>query len=373
MKKSIKTVIIILLTIFLIIINQYYIYAAGLKFKYEVGSGARTDAGGESSPAQVYEKYYDESTGMWDFEGVSNSKLQELLDNMQKSALWDPTANNGKGGINTWGSQANADIRNALIYAIGVSSGKYSEEGLLNLNSEEILNYTNTYEDLNITTKIADTWYNKVKTDEGQGLYKMGDASKKISDDIKKKFNIQEIAWYIGYGKGNGYSPNGSATAKGPGVDTVSESVKEEWIQTVIESNNEQYQGILEILDPDTDIKLGVGELYVQPDRKGDKGNSEESLEDMISDADSFVKEGELKYNDTALQNFSKTFYNIMLTIGVFAAVIVGGILGIRIMLASASERADAKKMLVPYAVGCFIIFGGFGIWKLVLTILEGI
>ena len=373
MKKSIKTVIIILLTIFLIIINQYYIYAAGLKFKYEVGSGARTDAGGESSPAQVYEKYYDESTGMWDFEGVSNSKLQELLDNMQKSALWDPTANNGKGGINTWGSQANADIRNALIYAIGVSSGKYSEEGLLNLNSEEILNYTNTYEDLNITTKIAAIWYNKVKTDEGQGLYKMGDASKKISDDIKKKFNIQEIAWYIGYGKGNGYSPNGSATAKGPGVDTVSESVKEEWIQTVIESNNEQYQGILEILDPDTDIKLGVGELYVQPDRKGDKGNSEESLEDMISDADSFVKEGELKYNDTALQNFSKTFYNIMLTVGVFAAVIVGGILGIRIMLASASERADAKKMLVPYAVGCFIIFGGFGIWKIVLTILEGI
>ena len=357
MKKSIKIVMIILLTTFLIIINQYSIYAAGLKFKYEVGSGTRTNIGTESSPAQVYDKYYDESTGMWNFEGVSSSKLQELLDNMEKGSLWDPTANNGKGAVTSWGSQANTDIRNALKYAIGVSSGKYSEEGLLNLNSDEILNYASTYGDLNITTKIADNWYNKVKTNEGQGLYKMGEASKKISDDIKKKFNALEIASYV-----NKY-----------GIDGESSDVVEVWKQTVIQTNDEAYQDELEILDPDTDIKLGVGELYVQPDRKGNKGNSEESLEDMISDADSFVKEGELKYNDTALQNFSKTFYNIMLTIGVFAAVIVGAILGIRIMLASASEKADAKKMLVPYAVGCFIIFGGFGIWKIVLTILEGI
>lgn len=42
-------------------------------------------------------------------------------------------------------------------------------------------------------------------------------------------------------------------------------------------------------------------------------------------------------------------------------------------MLAPVGERAEAKKMLVPYAVGCAVVFGAFGIWKLVVTILQSI
>ena len=113
--------------------------------------------------------------------------------------------------------------------------------------------------------------------------------------------------------------------------------------------------------------------IYVQPKATTTGNNSSESsLEDMIKDADTFVNTGTAQYNQTSMQNFSKIMYNILLTVGVFVAVIVGGIIGIKLMVSSAAEKADAKKLLVPYVVGCVVVFGGFGIWKLVVTILQG-
>lgn len=63
--------------------------------------------------------------------------------------------------------------------------------------------------------------------------------------------------------------------------------------------------------------------------------------------------------------------YNALLIIGIIIAVIVGAILGIKFMMGSVGEKADIKKLLVPYVVGCIIVFGAFGIWKLVVTILA--
>lgn len=115
--------------------------------------------------------------------------------------------------------------------------------------------------------------------------------------------------------------------------------------------------------------------IYQQPGQKNDGKNlsSEKSLEDMVNDADTFINSGTAQYDQTSMQNFSKTIYNIMFTIGVFVAVIMGGAIGIKLMISSASEKAEAKKLLVPYVVGCVVVFGGFGIWKLVVTILQGI
>ncbi len=116
--------------------------------------------------------------------------------------------------------------------------------------------------------------------------------------------------------------------------------------------------------------------VYKQPtSTTTGEGSSEKSLEDMTSDADKFLNSGNTPSStfSASLQNFSKTIYNIMLTIGIFLAVIIGGIIGIKLMVSSASEKAEAKKLLVPYVVGCLVVFGGFGIWKLVVTILQGI
>ena len=116
--------------------------------------------------------------------------------------------------------------------------------------------------------------------------------------------------------------------------------------------------------------------IYVQPNATTTgNGSSESSLEDMTKDADKFVNSGNAPANTftKSLQNFSKTMYNILLTIGIFVAVVVGGIIGIKLMTSSAEGKAEAKALLIPYVVGCVVVFGGFGIWKLVVTLLQNI
>ena len=39
-------------------------------------------------------------------------------------------------------------------------------------------------------------------------------------------------------------------------------------------------------------------------------------------------------------------------------------------MVGGAEEKANIKEVLVPYVVGCIVIFGAFAIWKLIVTIL---
>ena len=73
------------------------------------------------------------------------------------------------------------------------------------------------------------------------------------------------------------------------------------------------------------------------------------------------------------LNAFSRNIYNILLTIGIVVAVLTGAIIGIKYMLGSVEEKADIKGLLIPYIAGCVIIFGSFAIWKLIVTLLQGI
>ncbi len=100
----------------------------------------------------------------------------------------------------------------------------------------------------------------------------------------------------------------------------------------------------------------------------------EKSLDEMIDDAESFVSsssESAIKVED--LRKMSSKIYNIALEIGVGIAVIVGLILGIKLMVSGVEEKAEYKKMLWVYVVGCMVTFGAFGIWKIVVSIIEQI
>ncbi len=112
--------------------------------------------------------------------------------------------------------------------------------------------------------------------------------------------------------------------------------------------------------------------IYQLPEKKAST-SSTESIEDLISDADSFVEKGSIKYEDANLQKLSTTLYNMLLSVGVAIALIVGIIIGIKYMMASVEEKANYKQMLVPYFVGCIVVFGAFGIWKLVVSIIESV
>lgn len=58
---------------------------------------------------------------------------------------------------------------------------------------------------------------------------------------------------------------------------------------------------------------------------------------------------------------------------GIAVAIIIGLVLGIQFMAGSVEQKAKVKDSLIPYIVGCVVIFGAFGIWKIVLTVLEGV
>lgn len=95
-------------------------------------------------------------------------------------------------------------------------------------------------------------------------------------------------------------------------------------------------------------------------------------LTDIINSGQNFIDEGkagESAINSYQLKQSSNLIYNILLGIGVILSVLVGAILGIKIMWGSVEEQTKAKEALIPYVVGCFVIFGAFGIWKLAVTV----
>ena len=84
------------------------------------------------------------------------------------------------------------------------------------------------------------------------------------------------------------------------------------------------------------------------------------------ADKTATVDEGKLK-------SASDNIYNILSSIGMIASVVVGIALGIVYMMASAVDKAKVKESIVPYLIGSVIIFGAFGIWKLVINTFSGL
>ena len=99
------------------------------------------------------------------------------------------------------------------------------------------------------------------------------------------------------------------------------------------------------------DETLGTGNNFIQ------KGKGEAVKNEAI-DTSGFQKE-------------TNKVDNTLLALGIVLSVIIGGILGIQIMWGSIEQQVKAKEMLMPYALGCVVIFGAFGIWKLCVTVFS--
>ena len=145
-----------------------------------------------------------------------------------------------------------------------------------------------------------------------------------------------------------------------------------------IEQQEKLFEKTQEDVYEDMEEKNNSSEIYTNPkkDPNTNPENASSSIDDMINDAKSFISQGKIKYandDDNNLQNVSNTVYNILLVVGTSLAVIMGAVLGIKLMVSGVEQKAEVKKLLVPYVVGCIVIFGGFGIWKLAITILQGI
>lgn len=106
------------------------------------------------------------------------------------------------------------------------------------------------------------------------------------------------------------------------------------------------------------------------------------AFSDWVGDAENFLGAGKkdddndkttVAINQELLNDASSDIYNMLSSIGMIISVIVGIILGIIYMMSSAVDKAKVKESLTPYLVGSFVIFGAFGIWKIVINTLGGL
>ena len=98
------------------------------------------------------------------------------------------------------------------------------------------------------------------------------------------------------------------------------------------------------------------------------------TVEDIKGGVSNFMQAGQSQnnpLNQEGLQNVSDVVYNVLLAVGIIAAVIVGLIIGIKYMMGSVAQKAETKELLAPYIVGCVIIFGALAIWKIVVELLN--
>lgn len=96
------------------------------------------------------------------------------------------------------------------------------------------------------------------------------------------------------------------------------------------------------------------------------------ALGDVFSSGKDFLSKGnsiESTLNTTELKSTSDYVYNTLLGIAIMVAIIVAMILGIQFMAASADEKAKVKEAVLPFIVGCIVVFGAFTIWKIAVNI----
>ena len=113
--------------------------------------------------------------------------------------------------------------------------------------------------------------------------------------------------------------------------------------------------------------------LFVGFNMSYTEAQATDTVDEMMTGADNFLRSGsnEIVIKEIELQKTSNFIFNLLLSFAIIAAVIIGMIIGIQFMMAGVEEKAKIKESLMPYFVGCVVVFGAFGIWKLAVTIVS--
>ena len=107
------------------------------------------------------------------------------------------------------------------------------------------------------------------------------------------------------------------------------------------------------------------------------------ALREWIIEAEEFVVDGGSEAGSTTgtgktmntmfLKKGAEKIFNALLAVGTVVAVIVGAILGIQFMTAGIDKKVEVKQVLYPYLISCIVLFGSYGIWRLVIIIMSNI
>ena len=93
----------------------------------------------------------------------------------------------------------------------------------------------------------------------------------------------------------------------------------------------------------------------------------------FASDIDPKSIDGKANVDVSKVQNIGNQIATIIRNVGIVAAVIIIMVLGIKYMMGSAEEKAEYKKVFIPYIVGAVLLFGAAGIAQAIITFSGGI
>lgn len=122
-------------------------------------------------------------------------------------------------------------------------------------------------------------------------------------------------------------------------------------------------------------VKILIILLLVQPiftttcQAAGFWGDVLQTGKDFITNA----QQQESPIEQEKLKSTVEQIYNMLFILGVILSVLVGALLGIKFIIGSVEEQAKIKETIMPYIIGCIVIFGAFGIWKLMIIILNNV
>lgn len=100
---------------------------------------------------------------------------------------------------------------------------------------------------------------------------------------------------------------------------------------------------------------------------------------DMFGQANVFIQEGrngaesEVGTSDDQTAEIITLLFNTLMSLGSIIAVGIGGALGIKFMTSSAEDKAKVKESMIPYVIGCAVIFGALAIWKISMMVFSQI
>ena len=115
---------------------------------------------------------------------------------------------------------------------------------------------------------------------------------------------------------------------------------------------------------------------YGNPESDSSSTSSDTTASSIISSGSDFINKG--KENQVIDQqdilDSLIPIANIIVYIATGVFLVVGAILGLKYMLAeSMQDRANIKKSLIWFVVAMFIVYGGVGIYNIVVSILNGL
>ena len=113
--------------------------------------------------------------------------------------------------------------------------------------------------------------------------------------------------------------------------------------------------------------------IDVEAEQEASYAREDDPVEDIIKGADNFIDEGTSAIKSEKMQEAFPDIYSILFQVGIAVAVIVAAVIAIKLIISGITEKAEQKKLLPIFLIGCIVVFGSFGIWKISVNIFEEI